>query len=395
MTVRAGFGDRKAVIRGLVCLGTVLVVAAGCGGAAQPPRSDLQRVLDGLVAGPQRIAPGATAYVAGPHASWLGSAGWADVTRKVPMAGDARMRLESVSKLWTATVVLALVERGRLRLDDTVERWLPGVFPDGNRITIRELLNHTSGLIDNNDLTSSFDFWLAAIHDPALRARLVRVARDEARDPAAQHSPMLEIEAAAALPLQTEPGTYYHYSNIGYELAGVIAERAAGAPLSELYGRFIIRPLGLKSAAYAPGGRIAGPHPVGYRVQRGGKAVAATAWGTGGLAAQGGIVSNARDEARFLVALMRGRLLPSRLLRALKTPTEASAGYGLGTGVTSACADQSTVYTHNGGGVAWSSSVAVSGDGSHVAVLLLNGRTADERGDARYSAALAKLYCAA
>jgi D-alanyl-D-alanine carboxypeptidase len=394
MPATAGFGDRKAVIRGVVCLG-VLVLAAGCGASAQPQRSDLQRVLDGLVTGPQRVAPGATAYVSGPHGSWLGSAGWADVAGRVRMTGDARMRLESVSKLWTATVVLALVERGRLRLDDTVERWLPGVFPAGNRITIRELLNHTSGLIDNNDFTGNFDFWLAAIHDPGLRARLVRVAREQARDPAAQHSPMLEIETAAALPLLTEPGTYYHYSNIGYELAGVIAERAAGKPLAELYRRFIIRPLGLKSAAYAPGGAIAGPHPTGYSVRRGGKAVAATAWGTGGLAAQGGIVANARDEARFLVALMSGELLAPRLLHALKTPTAASARYGLGTGVTDACGSRAAVYTHNGGGLAWSSSVAVSGDGSRVAVLLLNGRTADQRGDARYASALVKLYCAA
>ena len=73
--------------------------------ASAPARPDLQRVLDALVTGPDRIAPGATAFVSGPHGTWTGSAGWADeAARAVRMREDARMRLESVSKLWTATV---------------------------------------------------------------------------------------------------------------------------------------------------------------------------------------------------------------------------------------------------------------------------------------------------
>ena len=68
------------------------------------------------------------------------------------MRPDARMRLESVSKLWTATLILQLAGEGKLRLDDTVEHRLPGLLPYGDRITIRELLNHTSGMIDNNDI---------------------------------------------------------------------------------------------------------------------------------------------------------------------------------------------------------------------------------------------------
>ena len=68
------------------------------------------------------------------------------------MRPGARMRLESVSKLWTATLIMQLVARNRLSLDDTVEHWLPGLLPAGRRITVRELLDHTSGLV--NDATS-------------------------------------------------------------------------------------------------------------------------------------------------------------------------------------------------------------------------------------------------
>jgi D-alanyl-D-alanine carboxypeptidase len=98
-------------------------------------RPKLQRVLVQLTSGSVPIAPGATAYVAGPHGSWLGAAGVADVASGQRMPVDARMRLESVSKIWTAVLVLQLAEQGRLGLDDSVERWLPGLLPFGDRIT--------------------------------------------------------------------------------------------------------------------------------------------------------------------------------------------------------------------------------------------------------------------
>jgi D-alanyl-D-alanine carboxypeptidase len=100
-------------------------------------RPELQRILDGLVTGPDRIAPAVTALVAGPHGTWLGSAGVANVQTGAPMGPDARMRLDSNSKFWAMTVILQLAQEGKLQLSDTVERWLPGLLPYGNRITIR------------------------------------------------------------------------------------------------------------------------------------------------------------------------------------------------------------------------------------------------------------------
>ena len=381
-------------MRALACV-LLLVSLAACGGSGerQGARPDLQDTLASLVHGASRAAPGATAYVAGPHGTWSGAAGWADVTNQVRMTPDARLRLESVSKLWTATVVLALATKGALHLDDPVERWLPGVFPYGKRITIRQLLSHTSGMIDNNDLASRPAYWFARIHDRSLRARLARLAAALAENPATRFSPQIEVEAAAALPLLFAPGLGYRYSNIGYIVAGMIAERAGRAPLAQLYNRFIIEPLRLKSAAYAPGAAIPGPHPVGYSIRSDGKAVAATNWGSGALGAEGGIVSNAQDEARFLVALMQGRILSKPFLKQLETPSAASGTYALGTGVNETCAG--TAYAHNGGGYGWASSVAVSGDGKRVAVLLLNGRATNDSVDASNATALLELFCAA
>ena len=149
----------------IVAIVAVVIVAAGIpvavlsmrGHQAQAVvRPELQRVLVQLTSGSVPIAPGATAYVAGPHGTWSGSAGVADVVTGQPMPVDARMRLESVSKIWTAVLVLQLAEQGRLGLDDTVERWLPGLLPFGDRITLRQLLTHTSGIFDNNDVVRTW-----------------------------------------------------------------------------------------------------------------------------------------------------------------------------------------------------------------------------------------------
>ena len=377
-------------MRTLVAVGVALLLA-GCGGGARSDRPGFQRTLDALVTGPHRFAPGVTAFVSGPHGTWAGSAGWANVTKQVRMRPDARLRLESVSKLWTATVLAKLAAEHRLRLDDTVERWLPGLFPYGNLITIRELLNHTSGMVDNNDFDRRPRFWLAQIHDPALRAELLATAAELAADRAHIYPTLLLVRAAAAIPLLFDPATSYHYSNIGYETAGMIAERAGHARLADLYRRVIVDPLDLGSAAYAPHGPIPGPHPVGYVVRPGGSTVAATRWDAGGLAAEGAIVVNARDEARFLVELVRGRILPPAMLAQVLTGSGPNPAYGLGTVVERTCAGKTL--SHNGGGASWTSSVAVSADGSRVAVLLLNGRRADDTGDPR--PALLKLFCAA
>jgi CubicO group peptidase (beta-lactamase class C family) len=89
------------------------------------------------------------------------------------MPVDVRMRLESVSKLWTAVLVLQLAEHGRLSLDDTVARWLPGLLPFGDRITLRQLLTHTSGIFDNNDAVKDPARVLARVKDPGFHAELV------------------------------------------------------------------------------------------------------------------------------------------------------------------------------------------------------------------------------
>lgn len=96
-------------------------------------RNDLASDIDGLVIGTARTAPGATAYVLWPHGAWLGSAGVANVRTDEPVRPDARMRLETVSNLFTATLILQLNQQKELHVTDTVERWLPGLGPHPRR----------------------------------------------------------------------------------------------------------------------------------------------------------------------------------------------------------------------------------------------------------------------
>jgi D-alanyl-D-alanine carboxypeptidase len=378
---------KRVVVAGLVALA---LVAAGCGGATAK-RPDLQKTLAGLVTGAFRVAPGAVAYVSGPKGTWVGAAGWANATQRVPMTPGTRSRLGSVSKLWTAIVVLKLAEAHRLRLNDTVDRWLPGLFPYGKRITIRELLQQTSGMIDDNDIAHQPEYWLSKIHDPKVRTQLLTLGQRMSKDPSVTVPAIVEMRIAAALPLLFKPGTQYHYTNIGYKTLGVVAERAGDASLDALYHRFIIDPLDLRHTGYDPTAVVHGDHATPYIVEEKGKLVDATKLDMGGLEGSGGIVSDVRDEARFLTSLMQGKIVSHTLVSELQTPSEVGS-YGFGTGVNTMCGD--TVFSHGGATNATMAEVAVNRDGSRVAVLLLNGRTWNSWGDSYPEQALQSLYCA-
>jgi D-alanyl-D-alanine carboxypeptidase len=348
-----------------------------------PGLAGSQRILDGLVSGAGRIAPGATAYVSSPDGTWEGAAGLADVGTGEAMTRDARMRLESVSKIWTGAVVLRLAQDGRLRPSDTVEQWLPGLLPYGDRITIAQLLTHTSGLIDNNDMAARPATFIARVGDPALRAQLTRVARRARTERAIEYSPELWIKLAAWQPLRGTPGTIFHYSNIGFEILGLIATRAAGRDLPSLYRDVITAPLALESAAYDPQGPITGPHARGYQVApSGGPLIDATDW-HGGIGAEGGIVANAAETGRFLSGLMRGEVLDEGWVKRMK------AGLFWTAPEPGACG---SAFGHGGAGAGFKTDALVSPDGTRVAVLLMNGR-AGNAGDEKVHRAVWQLYC--
>ena len=214
-----------------------------------------------------------------------------------------------------ATVVLQLVGEGRLSLSDTVERWLPGILPYGDQITVRQLLNHTSGVPDY-----TFEPLVALYRGDRFRSwrprELVALIADRPPDFAA--------------------GTAWSYSNTDYVLAGLIVERVTGHRLGREVERRIFRPLRLRDSSFPTDFPfLRGPHARGYSLQLDDELNfveplfditvynPSLAWGSGNM------VSDLDDLARFFRALLAGRLLPPALLAEMKTPVETGQGLRL------------------------------------------------------------------
>jgi D-alanyl-D-alanine carboxypeptidase len=298
-----------ALALALATLATATATATTSASAAlhRPGRAELQHALDAVVA---NGAPGAIALVRdGRHSMRLVS-GYANLAIRRPMRPRDRFRVGSVTKTFVATVVLQLAGEGTLALDDGVERWLPGLMP-GADITIRQLLNHTSGLADYAD-----------------DAFVKRVLDDRGRIWAPGE--LIAIGTSHAPPFA--PGAGFAYSSTGYIALGLIVEAATGHSLAAELRRRIFAPLHLRATSLDAQSRIAGPHAHGYTRYHGGRRPLdisdigqSFAW------AAGAIVSTTDDLARFYRALLRGRLLRADLLTAMRTTVPAAEQeWGLG-----------------------------------------------------------------
>ena len=381
---------RRAVWIAVAVVGLATVAAGALVAwptAGRPDAGELSRLVDRLAEGDGAIAPGAAAYVSGPDGTWSHAVGVADLADGRAMEPDDRFRIASITKPITATVVLQLVADGKLALDDTVEQHLPGLLPYGSRITIRQLLNHTSGMWDTNDFTPAA---LARVGDPALRAELEDLAARVQADPTTQFPSRRWIELAAWQPLEFEPGTGYSYSNVGYEVLGEIVERVTGNAYADELERRVLEPLGLEATSFEPG-PIRGPHARLYAAD-GEEWIDATDVTTG-VGAEGAIVSTPEETARIFQALLRGELLPPRWLAEMKEPSPVAGAGGLGLGIDSPLGCGGTAYGHGGALAGVRTWVFVSGDGEQVATLFLNGRGRDT--DRRGIPTVNDLYCAA
>ncbi len=277
-----------------------------------PERNKLQRAADALVAAG---APGAIVLVRDGDRTTRVVGGYANLATRRPMRASDRFRVGSTTKTFVSAVVLQLAGEGKLALDDSVERWLPGLVPNGAAITVHHLLNHASGLAD-----------YAPEDDDTFISRVLA-------DRHGTWEPRELIAIGTAHPPLFPPGAGWSYSNTGYILLGLIAEAASGKPLeAELRAR-ILAPLRLRATSFDTEPRIAGRHAHGYSrfgaQRRFDISVLDQSWAW----AAGAIVSTADDLARFYRALLGGRLLPPRLLAEMRTTVPVGGGhqaYGLG-----------------------------------------------------------------
>jgi D-alanyl-D-alanine carboxypeptidase len=335
-----------------------LVALAPAAALAQPPQPKplAQRIV---AAG----MPGAVVYVRDRTGVRAAAAGRADLRKKTPLSPAMSFRVGSITKSFVATVVLQLIGEGKLSLADTLDHWLPGVVPAGPQITVRELLNHTSGIAN---YTSEVTFAAALVAMP------LRV-----------WTPLELVSFVDGRPPLFAPGTVWYYSNTNFILLGLIVERITGRPLGDELRDRIFQPLGLAHTAL-PTAAASMPNPFahGYLLPNNGLIPVrtyrdVTAWNPSWAWAAGAVVSTADDLARFYGALLSGDLLKPELLAAMEdtvpmTTDPGGPGYGLGLihdADVTACSD---TWGHDGAVPGYTSFVSGRRDGSRVAVVLVN-----------------------
>ncbi|WP_407779214.1 serine hydrolase domain-containing protein [Actinophytocola sp.] len=346
------------LVAGSVALAVGTACLTAVPAAAQPrhDHADVQSIVDGYVAAG---VPGAMVYSRDRRTQWTVSSGTAEIGVDDPIRPWDRVRVASNTKMFVATVVLQLVGEARVALDAPVERYLPGLVRgngyDGNRITVRQLLRHTSGMAD--------------------------YVADVLADPIANDHPWRPEELVAiglSHPPLFAPGAGWAYSNTGYIVLGMLVEAATGEDVGTQITDRLIRPLGLHETSYPKTGdrSIRGPHPHGYYAFPGQPVTDFTQLEPSLPGAAGSLISTGPDLTRFLGALLSGRLLRGDLLAEMRTVVPAEGGsYGLGIReIPLPCGG--SAWGHGGNIIGFDTASAATRDGRAVFVVA-NGHQAD------------------
>jgi D-alanyl-D-alanine carboxypeptidase len=337
---RSRCGPRDVRLRSVaLCIALTAVIAStpSVGTSAAGSRNaKLHGLLSAIVA--RAHAPGGVLLVETPTGTWRGSIGLARLKPRVAMRTTNRFRVASVTKPFTAALVLQLAAEGKLSLDDAVEGWLPGRVPNGggSSITIRDLLGHRSGLVNLGSGTGPI-----AVSGP--------------------------------------PGAFY-YANANYELLGAIVEAATGSTYAVQLSSRILRPLGLAHTelptADVPLAGLA--HGYSPEAPRPGASRFDFTYVWNGLSpTAAGLVSSADDLARFERALFVGEVIPRALVALMQTPgtvagypTVGYTAYGLGLmRLPTPCGD---AWGHRGKIIGYASYLFSSADGKRTVVALVN-----------------------
>ncbi|MEV0383015.1 serine hydrolase domain-containing protein [Nonomuraea sp. NPDC050643] len=299
-------------------------------------RPELQKVIQEIV---DLGFVGVQLHVHDERGEWAGSAGLSKLGEIEKPPANGHVRIGSVTKTFTATLVLQLVGEGRIELDTPAADHLPELGLD-ERITVRMLLQHTSGV---------FNF--TGDYYPEFVPGIVWSGQAWVDDRFRIYRPQELVELALSKPARFEPGTDWSYSNTNYVLARLLIEKVTGHTFAEELQRLIVGPLGL-SGTMAPTTQTEIPEPHAhpyYRYEEDGeqKTVDVSSQNPSWISSGGDMISTPQDLHTFISALVGGRLLPAPLLAEMCAP-ESKVGYGLGVFV-QPLEGGGTVITHNGG----------------------------------------------
>ncbi|MER7128496.1 serine hydrolase domain-containing protein [Streptosporangium saharense] len=306
---------------------------------------------------------GVRLHVHDEHGDWTGGAGVGELGRPGEPPPDGRVRIGSNTKTFVAALVLLLVAEGRIELDTPADDHLPGFGLD-RRITVRMLLQHTSGV---------FNFTGEYYDDGTVVPGIPWQGKEWVDSRFATHRPEELVRLALSRPARFEPGTDWSYSNTNYVLARLLVERVTGRPIAEEMRRLILEPLGLSGTVVPDSPEIPGPHAHAYYRYRDGdleRTIDVTRHDPSWISSGGDMISTAQDLHTFVSALVGGRLLPAPLLTEMCTP-HPKAGYGLGVFVQET-EGGGTVITHNGGIMGHAALMYSTPDGRRTLTAALN-----------------------
>lgn len=373
---------RSIALAGLGIVG--LLMAQACSTETRgSERQGLQRALDDVV---RSGVPGVQVVIDGPRGRQVMTAGVGDSETGAAFPGNPYIRIGSNTKTFVSTVMLQLVTEGQVDLNAPVERYLPGVVQgngnDGNRITVRQLLQHTSGVSD----------YVVGGSLQALRERNgTKLNPDLDENRWKHYEPADLVRIAMSQPPQFEPGAKSVYTNTNYILAGMLIERITGRTLADEITARILDPLGLHDTYFpAPGDTgLRDPHPRAYH-DVDGKSADFTDLDPSWAGAAGAMIATPSDLNRFFTALLGGKLLPAAQLAEMRQtlPLDRSPkdGYGLGLiHLANSCGKE--VWGHGGSIPGFEVHTGVTADGTAV-VMTVNQLPGSEAA----AAATAKAY---
>ncbi|MEV7276122.1 serine hydrolase domain-containing protein [Streptomyces sp. NPDC093111] len=356
----------RTVLAAALVAGLATTALAAPALAAAPPKPSHAATQQALGAAVAAGVPGAVAQARDGKGRWTGTAG--------ERAGNDRFRVGSITKTFTATVLLQLQAEGRIDLDDPVDTWLPGVVSghghDGRKISVRQLLNHTSGIYS---YTSDPAFQQRVFGADFLQHRYDTWTARQLVDVAMAHEP------------DFAPGTSWNYSNTNFVLAGMVIEKVTGRPYAKAVENRIVKPLKLRATS-VPGtdSRMPRPHSGAYSKlsrETTGPTYDVTALNPSIAGAAGEMISDSNDLQTFYRALLKGRLLPAAELREMTDTVQVSPELGYGLGLMRqklSCGKE--VWGHGGGIHGSSSEAVVTRDGEHS---LAGNFNADWTGDSQ------------
>ncbi|WP_394614215.1 serine hydrolase domain-containing protein [Lentzea sp. JNUCC 0626] len=301
---------------------------------------------------------GVTIRVRDEHGDQVTCAGSSELAGSAQPPPNGYVRIGSNTKTFVAAAVLRLVADGRIGLDDAVDAHLPEFGVD-NRITVRMLLQHTSGIFNHTG-----EYYEDGTFAPGIPWQ----GREWLDHRFQAHRPEDLVRFALAKPVRFEPGADWSYSNTNYVIARLLVEKVAGIPFAEAMHQLVLAPLGLNDTSVPTGPEIAEPHAHAY-YRHEDETIDLTRLDPSWISSGGDMISTTADLATFIGALVRGELLPAPLLAEMFDP-HPKVGYGLGVFVQDTAGGK--VISHNGGAMGHAALMYATADGGKVLTAALN-----------------------